>query len=312
MAVHFEIEKFNETNFSLWKLKMKVVLRKDNCLEVVDKRPAEIIDDSKWNEMDGNATANIHLALADNVLSSIEEKKTAKEIWDHLTKLYKAKSLHNKIFLKRKLYTLRMSESTSMTEHMNILNTLFSQLTLLAYKIEPNERAELLLQSLPDSYDQLVINLTNNILTDYLSFDDVTSAVLEEENRRKNKEDKLVSSQQAEALVVTRGRSSECNSSGSKNQGRSKSRRNVASTINEGGALSCEAVTTMEGKKRMADGWFFDLGATYHMTSRREWFHNYEPIYGGSVFSCNDHALKIVGIGTIKLKLHDNTVCTIQ
>ena len=68
----------------------------------------------------------------------------------------------------------------------------------------------------------------------------------------------------------------------------------------------------MEGKKRMVDGWFFDLGATYHMTSRREWFHNYEPIYGGSVFSCNDHALKIVGIGTIKLKLHDNTVCTIQ
>ena len=30
------------------------------------------------------------------------------------------------------------------------------------------------------------------------------------------------------------------------------------------------------------------------------------------MFSCNDHALKIVGIGTIKLKLHDNTVRTIQ
>ncbi|KAA0067282.1 hypothetical protein E6C27_scaffold418G001030 [Cucumis melo var. makuwa] len=80
MAAKFEIEKFNETNFSLWKLKMKAVLRKDNCLEAIDKRPAEITDDNKWNEMDGNAMANIHLALADNVLSSIEEKKTAKEI----------------------------------------------------------------------------------------------------------------------------------------------------------------------------------------------------------------------------------------
>ena len=105
-------------------------MRKDNCLEAMDKRQVEITYDNKWNEMDENAMANIHLALADNVLSSIEEKKTAKEIWDHLTKLYEAKSLHNKIFLKRKLYTLRMSESTSMTEHMNILNTLFSQLTL--------------------------------------------------------------------------------------------------------------------------------------------------------------------------------------
>ena len=130
--------------------------------------------------MDENAIANLHLALADVVLSSIEEKKKAKEIWDHLTKLYEAKSLHNKIFLKRKLYTLRMSESTSVTEHINTLKTLFSQLTLFGYKIEPNERDELLLQSLPDSYDQLVINLTNNVLMDYLNFDDIAAAILEE------------------------------------------------------------------------------------------------------------------------------------
>ncbi|KAL5556091.1 hypothetical protein UlMin_038327 [Ulmus minor] len=62
--------------------------------------------------MDGNAIANLHLALADGVLSSMAEKKTTKEICDTLTKLYEAKSLHNKIFLKRKLYTLRMMEST--------------------------------------------------------------------------------------------------------------------------------------------------------------------------------------------------------
>ena len=47
-------------------------------------------------------------------------------------------------------------------------------------KITENERAELLLQSLPDSYDQLIINLTNNVLTDYLSFDDMAVAILEE------------------------------------------------------------------------------------------------------------------------------------
>ncbi|KAA0025122.1 hypothetical protein IC582_001416 [Cucumis melo] len=162
---------------------MKVILRKDNCLEAINKRPMKITDDNKWNKMDGNVMTNIHLALDDNVLSSIEEKKTAKEIWDHLKKLYEAKSLHNKIFLERKLYTFWMSESISMTEHMNTLNTLFSQLTSLGYKIEPNECAELLLQSLPDLYDPLVINLTNNILIDYLSFDDVVVAILEEENR---------------------------------------------------------------------------------------------------------------------------------
>ena len=158
MATKYEIEKFKGNNFSLWKMRIKAVLRKDNCLATIGERPNEITDNGKWNEMDGNAIANLHLALADGVLSSVAEKKTAKEIWDTLTKLYEAKSLHNKIFLKRKLYTLRMMESTMVTDHINTLNTLFSQLTAMGHSIETGERAEILLQSLPDSYDQLIIN----------------------------------------------------------------------------------------------------------------------------------------------------------
>jgi len=49
-------------------------------LAAIGDRPAEITDNARWNEMDGNAIANIHLALADEVLSSVAEKKTAKEI----------------------------------------------------------------------------------------------------------------------------------------------------------------------------------------------------------------------------------------
>ncbi|KAL5846244.1 hypothetical protein ACOSQ3_009768 [Xanthoceras sorbifolium] len=325
MAAKFEIKKFNGSNFLLWKLKIKAILRKDNCLAAISERSVEFIDDNKWNEIDGNAIANLHLALANRVLSSIEEKKTAKKIWDHLTKLYEVKSLQNKIFLKRKLYTLRVSEFTSVTKHINTLNTIFSQLTLLGHKIEPNERAEVLLQSVPNSYDQLIINLTNNILTDYLVFDDIAVAILEEENRRKNKEDKLANSQQAEALTVMRGRSIERGPSGSHNQGKSKSRSkksikyynygkkgNVASTSYDGNALCCEAAMTYKGRKRFADVWIMDSEASFHMTSRKEWFHHYETFSREPMYSCNDHALKIVGIGTIKLRMYDGTVHTIQ
>ena len=125
MAVNYEIEKFNGNNFSLCKMKMKAILRKNNCLAAIGERPMEITDD-KWNEIDGNAISDLHLALADEVLSSVPEKNTAKEIWDTLTKLYEAKSLHNKIFLKRKLYTLRMTEFTMVTDYINTLKTLFS------------------------------------------------------------------------------------------------------------------------------------------------------------------------------------------
>nr|GEU66026.1 Gag-Pol polyprotein [Tanacetum cinerariifolium] len=154
----------------------------------IGERPAEVTDDSKWDEMDENAIINLHLALVDGVLSSIKKKKIAKDIWDHLARLYEARSLHNKKLLKRKLYALRMTESNSMTEHVNNLNTLFSQLTSLSCKIQPQERVEILLQSLPNSYDQVIINLTSNVLSDNLVFVDVATAILEEENRHNYKE----------------------------------------------------------------------------------------------------------------------------
>ena len=65
----------------------------------------------------------------------------------------------------------------------------------MGYVIKTCERAEILLQSLPDSYDQLIINLTNNLLVDYLNFDDIVAAVLDEEKRRKNKEERHIGSQ---------------------------------------------------------------------------------------------------------------------
>ncbi|KAK9180413.1 hypothetical protein WN943_029622 [Citrus x changshan-huyou] len=267
----------------------------------IGEKPMEITDD-KWNEVDGNAISDLHLALADGVLSIVAEKNTAKEIWDTLTKLYEAKSLHNKIFLKRKLYTLRMDESTMVIDHINTLKTLFSQLTMLGYNIEENERAELLLQSLLDSYDQLIINLTNNNPVDSLVFDDVAASILNEQSRRKNKENKQASSQQAEALLVTRGRSIERGLSGSQSH---------ASTSDDGEILYSEETTVSKGRKRLSDVWLIDSGATWHMTSRREWFHTYEPISRGSVYMGDDHTLEIAGIGTIKIKMFDGIISTI-
>ena len=79
MATKFEIKKFNRNNFSLWKLKIKAILRKDNCLPEIEGRPSRLAYD-KWKEMDDNNVAILHLALANSVLSSVAKKRMAKEI----------------------------------------------------------------------------------------------------------------------------------------------------------------------------------------------------------------------------------------
>ena len=78
-----------------------------------------------------------------------------------------------------------MAESTTVTDHINTLKTLFSQLTTLGHKIEENEHVELLLQGLPDSYDQFVINLTNNNRANNLVFDNMATSVLNEASSKK-------------------------------------------------------------------------------------------------------------------------------
>ncbi|KAH9762162.1 Integrase catalytic domain-containing protein [Citrus sinensis] len=213
-----------------------------------------------------------------------------------------------------------MTESTMVADHINTLKTLFSQLTTLGHNIEENECAELLLQSLPDSYDQLIINLTNNNPADSLVFDDVAASILNEESRRKNKENRQASSQQVEALSVMKGRSTERGPSGSQNHGRSKfrSKKNVKCyNCGKKGHVKKECWSNQkrrvgkEPESSNAEGCVANLGATWHMTSRREWFHTYEPISGGSVYMGDDHALEIAGIGTIKIKMFDGIIRTI-
>ena len=82
----YEIEKFTENKFSLWKIKMKALLRKNNCLVAIGERPIKITND-KWNEINDNSVTDLYLTLADRVLSNVAKKKATKKIWDTLTKL---------------------------------------------------------------------------------------------------------------------------------------------------------------------------------------------------------------------------------
>nr|GEY73809.1 Gag-Pol polyprotein [Tanacetum cinerariifolium] len=58
---------------------------------------------------------------------------------------------------------------------------------------------------------------------------------------------------------------------------------NVASSLEDGNALCCEAAVASESRKRFADVWL-----------------------------CNDHELKIIGIRSIMVKMHDGTARTIR
>jgi hypothetical protein len=205
-----KIEKFNGKNFELWKLKMEDLLVDKEQWTVVDpgtqptgtpststqdtgtqptntqttSTPVIGMSKEDWDNLDKRERSTIRLCLADSVLLNVSGESTAKELWDKLGNLYQSKSLVNKLFLRKKLYHLRMEDGDFVTQHINAFNTLVSQLGSVNITIEEEDKCITLLCSFLDSLDNLVVAIGS--ATQYtLKYEDVVSSLLSEEMRRK-------------------------------------------------------------------------------------------------------------------------------
>jgi len=146
-----EIEKFNGGNFELWKLKMEDLLVDQELWTVVSStKPSETSQD-EWDVMDQKAKGLIRLCLADSILLNVHEEKTVKTLLKKLGDIYQGKSLVNKLFLRKNLYSLKMEEGASIADHLNVFNMIIPQLASMGVKIEDENHCMLLLCSLLDT-----------------------------------------------------------------------------------------------------------------------------------------------------------------
>jgi hypothetical protein len=118
------------------------------------------------------------------VLLNVSGEDLANKLWDKLGSLYQSKCLVNKLFLKNKLHLLRMSDGSSVDEHLNVFNIVLSRLLSVDIKIIYEEKCINLLCYFLDSCDILVMDIGNNTTT--LVLEDVVASLLSEEMRRNN------------------------------------------------------------------------------------------------------------------------------
>ena len=95
-----------------------------------------------------------------------------------------SKTLTRKLYLKQKLYGLKMQEGSDLAEHINVFNQLIADLGKVDVKIDEEDRAIILLCSLPGSYEHLVTTLTYG--KEDVKVDEIVTALLGHEQRRKN------------------------------------------------------------------------------------------------------------------------------
>jgi hypothetical protein len=98
------------------------------------------------------ALSALELNLSPDVLREVMNAKFAAELWKKLEELYMTKNLANKLCLKERLYTICMAEGTSIQSHINEFNSICVDLESLDVKIDHEDKAILLVVSLPLSF----------------------------------------------------------------------------------------------------------------------------------------------------------------
>ena len=85
-----------------------------------------------------------------------------------------------------RLFNMKMSEGGSIVDHLNEFNTLTSQLSSVKVNFDDEVMDLLILCSFPESWNSLVMAVSNSIpSSNTLKFDDVVGVILSEEMRGK-------------------------------------------------------------------------------------------------------------------------------
>ncbi|WVY89808.1 hypothetical protein V8G54_035322 [Vigna mungo] len=238
----------------------------------------------------------------------------AYELWTKLESMIQKKTLRNKAHLVRRLVKLEYSDDQNMIEHLNTFKGIVNQLMKADMKIDDELQALLLLSSLTESWDMLVVTLSNSAPDGKLSLDNITDSLLNEESRRKERG----SSSYSEANVVENiGRSEH------RSKGKHESHEEDSSLVpkkpecrflkrdQKNGIVHPDVV---DPKKKLEEKTttvvvsddanvllIIDTGASFHVTPHEGFFSSYKKGDFGTVKMGSHVTSKIVGIGEVTL-----------
>jgi transposase InsO family protein len=286
------------------------------------------------------ALSALFMSVTDSVLREIANEETAAKAWTKLEELYSAKSLTNRLYLKKRLYNLRMNEGTPIKSHLDEFNSIIMDLKNVEVKIDDEDQALIVLCSLPPSYETFVDSMLYG--RDNISLDDISSALKSKELKKHLPGDRA----EGEGLV-TRGRAQGKDSRKSKGRSRSKSKSkakkascfkcgeqghfkkdcpklkgkkgnsheensaNVVDTCGTSDNGECMGEVWSVGVQHGSNSWILDSGATFHMSPHRRWFSSYNQMRG-TVYLGNNISLAIEGIGHIRIKMFDGVVRSME
>ncbi|KAK4400678.1 Retrovirus-related Pol polyprotein from transposon TNT 1-94 [Sesamum angolense] len=109
----FKVVKFDGIgNFGLWQMRVKDLFAQQGILKALRPQKSVSMDDEDWAKLQQRAARTIRLCLADEIMYHVVNLKSPGEVWKKLEIQFMSKTITNKLYLKQRLYGLKMQEGS--------------------------------------------------------------------------------------------------------------------------------------------------------------------------------------------------------
>jgi len=176
---------FEGKNYDLWIVKMKVIFRYQDVLEMVndglpslarnttDVQQAASKDAKK---KDGKVMFLMHRCVSNEIFDKIMHYESSKETWDALKKLYSGDGKLKKMRLQalRKQYeVLTMEEEETISQYSNKVVNMSNQMAINGESVTDLMKIEKVIRTLAPIFDHIVVALEESKDLDFMKIEEL-------------------------------------------------------------------------------------------------------------------------------------------
>ncbi|CAM8968208.1 unnamed protein product [Rhodiola kirilowii] len=267
-------------------MKMRALLSHHKCLIGLEEKPDLWSEDQKKRkgEINEEAFNLIILSLSDSIIRKVSDCKTPTELWKKLEELFANQMAPNLAYLRATLYAFKMDASKSIDENLDE----FLKIIILL-----NNPKETIDETSKGRFQSGQANRKTN------SFNTNKPKTERKENGKGQQQKET---RKCFFCGKTGQLRKDCTKFIARNQNNNASETNIATAVNQKCDMP-EAHTIYD--RSIENQWIFDSGCSFHMCPVISWFVDLTDAPAENVLMGNNNVCKVIGIGTVKLKLEN-------
>jgi hypothetical protein len=193
-------------NFRAWKYRIGLILEENELARFVKEEVSEP-DDAAGKAKHQKDTIKAKRIIADSIknhlIPYVSSKKTSKEMFDALNRLYEGKNINQKMNLRTQLKNTRMQRGESIQEYFSKISEFNEQLEAIGDTIDADELVMTTLNGLTRPWDAFIQTICAR--KEKIKFDSLWEECIQEESRVTNREALLARDEDQALATHTKG-----------------------------------------------------------------------------------------------------------